>query len=105
MPRFPTSIQSIGTRDWGLGTSLLVDVVSGTSFAKVLKQLVAAPNVRIVPVVNKFFGERVNVSGLLTGRDIIEALRGGERERRKRNRSDKNEKQSVFLHSQPVFRH
>ena len=59
---------------------IVVDVVSGTSFAKVLKQLVAAPNVRIVPVVNKFFGERVNVSGLLTGQDIIEALRGGERD-------------------------
>lgn len=59
---------------------IVADVVSGTSFAKVLKQLVAAPNVRIVPVVNKFFGERVNVSGLLTGQDIIEALRGGERD-------------------------
>ena len=59
---------------------IVVDVVSGTSFAKVLKQLVAAPNVRIVPVVNKFFGERVNVSGLLTGQDIIEALCGGERD-------------------------
>ncbi|MBQ3433635.1 MAG: DUF512 domain-containing protein, partial [Selenomonadaceae bacterium] len=57
---------------------IVVDVISGTSFAKVLRQLVAAPNVRIVPVVNKFFGERVNVSGLLTGQDIIEALRGGE---------------------------
>lgn len=52
-----------------------IDVVSGTSFAKVLKGLVNAPNVRIIPVVNKFFGERVNVSGLLTGRDIIEALK------------------------------
>ena len=61
---------------------IIVDVVSGTSFAKVLKQLVDAPNVRILPVVNKFFGERVNVSGLLTGRDIIDALKtlGGERD-------------------------
>ncbi len=59
---------------------VVVDVVSGTSFAKVLRQLVDAPNVRIVPVVNKFFGERVNVSGLLTGQDIIEALRGCERD-------------------------
>ena len=57
---------------------IVADVISGTSFAKVLRQLVAAPNVRIVPVVNKFFGERVNVSGLLTGRDIIETLRGDE---------------------------
>ena len=58
-------------------------VVSGTSFAKVLRQLVGDKNnVRIVPVVNKFFGERVNVSGLLTGGDIIDALKelGGSRD-------------------------
>ena len=60
---------------------LKIDVVSGTSFGKVLKNLVDAPNVRILPVENKFFGSKVNVSGLLTGKDIIEALRGvGERD-------------------------
>ncbi len=57
-----------------------IDVVSGTSFAKVLKKLVDKPNVRILPVENKFFGEKVNVSGLLTGKDIIAALQGGERD-------------------------
>lgn len=58
-----------------------IDVVSGTSFAKVLKNLVADnPNVRILPVENKFFGSKVNVSGLLTGGDIIAALKGGERD-------------------------
>lgn len=60
-----------------------IDVVSGTSFAKVLRELVAdKPNVRILPVTNKFFGERVNVSGLLTGGDIIAALKsvGGQRD-------------------------
>lgn len=60
-----------------------IDVVSGTSFAKVLKNLVADnPNVRILPVENKFFGSKVNVSGLLTGADIIAALKniGGERD-------------------------
>lgn len=69
--------QGVGSRE-----QIAIDVVSGTSFAKVLKGLVDAPNVRIVPVVNKFFGERVNVSGLLTGRDIIEALKalGGRRD-------------------------
>jgi len=68
----------------GQGTSFLVDVVSGTSFAKVLRGLIGDnPNVRLVPVVNKFFGERVNVSGLLTGGDIIEALKslGGRRDK------------------------
>ena len=57
-----------------------IDVISGTSFAKVLKNLIDKPNVRILPVENKFFGSKVNVSGLLTGGDIIEALRGGERD-------------------------
>ena len=63
--------------------NFLVDVVSGTSFAKVLRSLVGdRSNVRIVPVANKFFGERVNVSGLLTGGDIIGALQavGGHRD-------------------------
>ena len=61
--------------------NLKIDVISGTSFAKVLKNLVDAPNVRILPVENKFFGSKVNVSGLLTGKDIIEALKGvGERD-------------------------
>ena len=59
----------------------VIDVVSGTSFAKVLKELVAdKSNVRILPVENKFFGSKVNVSGLLTGGDIISALRGGKRD-------------------------
>ena len=58
------------------GKNFSIDVVSGTSFAKILRGLVAdKPNVRLVPVVNKFFGDRVNVSGLLTGGDIIDALK------------------------------
>ena len=76
-------IEEVGTRDEGLGIgNLKVDVISGTSFAKVLKNLVKAPNVRILPVENKFFGARVNVSGLLTGSDIISALKdaGGTRD-------------------------
>ena len=64
------------------GKNFFIDVVSGTSFAKVLSRLIDAPNVRILPVTNKFFGERVNVSGLLTGKDIIDALKiaGGHRD-------------------------
>lgn len=61
-----------------------INVICGTSIAKVFKRLTAdLPNVRILPVVNKFFGERVNVSGLLTGGDIIDALKtaGGSRDK------------------------
>lgn len=58
-----------------------VDVIAGTSFAKVLKNLVAdKDNIRILPTVNNFFGATVNVSGLLTGKDIIAELEKNFRE-------------------------
>lgn len=36
------------------------------------------PNVKIhvYPIVNEFFGERITVSGLLTGQDIMKQLQG-----------------------------
>ncbi len=57
-----------------------LDVVSGTSVAPMLQELAdRAENkhlhVRLVPVVNEYFGSTVNVSGLLTARDIIKALK------------------------------
>jgi len=68
-------IEEFGAAEVKIAKNLSIDVVSGTSFAKVLKKLVDAPNVRILPVENKFFGSKVNVSGILTGKDIIEALK------------------------------
>ena len=69
---------------------LTIDIVSGTSIAKVLKKLVDVeikknPNLdaRILPVENKFFGGGVNVSGLLTGGDIIDMLKKFDRPRDK----------------------
>lgn len=71
------------------GRPCRLDVVSGTSVARVLEGLAADAmgrrehlHVRVIPVANRFFGERVNVSGLLTGRDILHALReaGDERD-------------------------
>jgi len=65
-----------------------IDVVCGVSAAKFLGDLAdkitkvsANLNVRILPVTNEFFGERVNVSGLLTGRDIVKTLKKNESER------------------------
>ncbi len=51
-------------------------MIAGTSFAKVLKNLVANcdNDIRILPTINNFFGATVNVSGLLTGKDIIAEL-------------------------------
>ena len=76
-------MEEFGVEKISVKKILTIDVVSGTSFAKILKNLVADnPNVRILPVENKFFGSKVNVSGLLTGGDIIAALKniGGERD-------------------------
>ncbi len=69
---------------------ITVDVISGTSFAEILKELAAEMtqqnfklDVKILPVVNEFFGSTVNVSGLLTGGDIIGALKKNNRPRDK----------------------
>lgn len=70
--------------------NIKLDVVAGTSFAKVLKNLAAEEmkknknlDVKILAVENNFFGSTVNVSGLLTGGDIIDALKKNHRERDK----------------------
>ena len=76
-------IDEFGAKKFSGAKNFSVDVVSGTSFAKILKRLTAdMPNVKILPVENKFFGSSVNVSGLLTGGDIIAALKnfGGARD-------------------------
>ncbi len=63
-----------------------IDVISGTSVSVVLKSLADEEmrrnknlDVRILPVVNEFFGNKINVSGLLTGGDIINALKKNQR--------------------------
>ena len=60
---------------------LHLDVVTGTSVAPVMQRLAteamaAQPglSIRLVPVANDWFGHMVNVSGLLTGHDIVAAL-------------------------------
>ncbi|MGA9351976.1 MAG: DUF512 domain-containing protein [Anaerolineae bacterium] len=58
-----------------------VTLVCGTLIAPVLEEMAAklagrtGLKVQVVPVVNDFFGPAVTVSGLLTGRDVIEVLR------------------------------
>lgn len=59
-----------------------VTMVTGVSAAKILQQVADRLNqikglkVKLVVVPNKFFGETVTVTGLLTGQDIIDALTG-----------------------------
>ncbi|HWQ14814.1 MAG TPA: DUF512 domain-containing protein [Roseiflexaceae bacterium] len=56
-------------------------VVCGTLIAPTMQRVVnrlsavAGLQARLLPVVNQFFGETVTVSGLLTGQDVVAALR------------------------------
>jgi hypothetical protein len=55
-----------------------VAILTGEYGARVLAPLVASlprRDIRLVPVVNHYFGGNIGVSGLLTGTDLIEALR------------------------------
>ncbi|MBC8249569.1 MAG: DUF512 domain-containing protein, partial [Anaerolineales bacterium] len=55
-----------------------VTLVCGTLIAPVLERKAAELSevaIEVVPVENRFFGPTVTVSGLLTGRDVVEALR------------------------------
>ena len=69
---------------------LSVDIICGTSIATVFKKIAECemkinPNLdaRVLPVTNNFFGSKVNVSGLLTGGDIIDTLKKFDRPRDK----------------------
>lgn len=65
-----------------------IDVICGVSAKKFLQDLAdkitkisTNLNIRILPTTNDFFGETVNVSGLLTGQDIIKNLKENDAKR------------------------
>ncbi len=67
----------------GDGRDSEVSIAAGTLIAPVLEQLAGRvrqkfPNVsvRVFPIVNHFFGEDITVSGLVTGTDLMEQLKG-----------------------------
>ncbi|MBP2642918.1 MAG: putative radical enzyme [Firmicutes bacterium] len=78
---FLTEWKNQNLRQGGYDKPCYLDVVCGVSAAKILRPLLeeqlAIPNltIRLVPVENRFFGPRVTVTGLLTGNDIIDALK------------------------------
>ncbi len=63
----------------------VISFVTGTLIYPIIKELVdkigtlfEIGTVHIYPIKNMFFGERITVSGLLTGRDIVNQLQGEE---------------------------
>ena len=60
-------------------------IACGTSIAPIIKKLLDPArkkwhnaNWKVYPIVNHFFGEKITVSGLITGHDLTEQLRGAE---------------------------
>ena len=60
-------------------------IACGVSIAPILKDLLDLArkkwhnaNWKVYPIVNHFFGERITVSGLITGHDLMEQLQGKE---------------------------
>lgn len=54
-----------------------IGIITGVDFSRYLKILIKdiAPNLRIIPVSNIFFGKEVTVTGLLTGSDIRKKMK------------------------------
>ena len=62
------------------GRTSSLAVVSGTAVAPVIERLARkidpeAQSIHVLPIENRHFGATVNVSGLLTGRDMIHSLK------------------------------
>ena len=77
-----------GNANLGAGwwSSVRMALVTGTLAARFLAPVIdelrelAVPKATLVPVENDFFGHGITVSGLLTGRDIVAALKGSPHE-------------------------
>ena len=77
-------------------------MATGTSVAPFMRELikahpVAGVSVRVKPILNRFFGETVTVSGLITGQDLVEQLRGEEADEILITESMLREGEAVFL--------
>ena len=61
------------------GTERRVVIFCGTSAASAMKRMVSryappGPRVIVQPVINRFFGDTITVTGLLTGQDLLDAM-------------------------------
>ena len=79
-----------------------VIMATGTSAAPFMRALTQAhpiPGVQIdvVPIVNRFFGETVTVSGLITGQDLVGQLKGREADEILITESMLREGEDIFL--------
>lgn len=84
-----------------------VVMATGTSVAPFMRELIAVhpiPGVQVEvrPIVNRFFGETVTVSGLITGQDLVAQLAGVEAGEILITSSMLREGEDVFLDDMPL---
>ena len=77
-------------------------MATGTSVAPFMRELIGAHpiagvSVRVKPILNRFFGETVTVSGLITGQDLVAQLRGEEADEILITESMLREGEDIFL--------
>ena len=88
--------------DTGENKSRRVIMATGTSVAPFMQEMldkhpVSGVDIRIKPIVNRFFGETVTVSGLITGQDLVSQLKGMEADEILITKSMLREGEDVFL--------
>ena len=79
-----------------------VVMATGTSVAGFMQGLIDAHpvkgvSIRIIPIINRFFGETVTVSGLITGQDLVAQLKGVEADEVLITESMLREGEDIFL--------
>ena len=89
------------------GAERRVTILCGTSVAPVMRQWIEryappGPNVTVQPVVNRFFGETVTVSGLLTGRDLLAAAEAADADEIMIPRNTLRSEGDLFLDDMPL---
>ncbi len=88
--------------DTGENKARRVIMATGTSVAPFMQEMldkhpVSGVDIRIKPIVNRFFGETVTVSGLITGQDLVSQLKGMEADEILITKSMLREGEDVFL--------
>ena len=88
--------------DEGQSVPRRVIMACGTSVAPFLQELVTTHpvigvDIRIKPILNRFFGETVTVSGLITGQDLVAQLKGEEADEILSTESMLREGEAIFL--------
>lgn len=88
--------------DEGQSVPRRVIMACGTSVAPFLQELttrhpVIGVDIRVKPILNRFFGETVTVSGLITGQDLVAQLQGEEADEILITESMLREGEAIFL--------